>query len=321
MKLVLTGSIAIDRIMIFPGKFEDVIQPDKLHVLSLSILLDSLKDTRGGVAANIAHTLALLGDHPFLYGSVGSDPWAKQYMKDLKKRGVDTTHVHYSHLPTATFTVMTDKTNCQIGGFYPGAMSDASSLSVKKFAKKNAEKPFVVISPHDPSQMSKQVEECQSLGLRLFYDVGQQISNISADEVRAGVSAAELLILNDYEVGVLTEKTGWTEKEITGKVKILVVTLGKEGCHIIEHGKKKQVPAAYVENVLDPTGAGDAFRAGFLYGYLRGEKAEVCAEYGMVTSAFAIEHHGTQSHTFTFNDFRLRYEENYGKTKPKKIKK
>ncbi len=305
MKILLTGSIALDRIMVYPGKFSEVIQPDKLHVLSLSLLINELKETRGGVAANIAYTLALLGEKPVLLGSVGTA--AKSYMKDLGKQGVDISRVHYSDLPTATFTVITDQANCQVGGFYPGAMSDSHSLRVSEF---DPSEHFVVISPHDPQQMAKQVEECRASKMRLFYDVGQQASNISGKDIRAGIEAAELMIVNDYEMSQLVEKTGWDEDEIRNKVKIFIVTLGAKGCLIYQQGADEilSVPAMKVESVVDPTGAGDAFRAGFLYGYIRDFDIRTCAEFGTTAAAYAIEKHGTQAHFFTKKAFFERHD-------------
>ena len=237
MRIALTGSIAIDRIMVFPGKFSQVIQADKLHVLSLSVLINQLTDTRGGVAANIAYTLALLKVSPFLYGSIGKE--AAIYIQDLAKMGVETRHVHFSDLPTATFTVMTDQDNCQIGGFYPGAMSDAASLNFEEFENDT----FFVISPHDPEQMAVQARICKEKKYRMFYDVGQQATNISDEDISAGIDAAELLIVNDYEMGVLVQKTGWTQAQITSKVKTCVITLGEHGSKIFHQGKEEQVTA------------------------------------------------------------------------------
>lgn len=296
--------------MVFPGKFSEIIQPEKLHVLSLSVLINELKDTRGGVAANIAYTLALLGEQPLLYGSVGHE--AKDYMDDLAKIGVDTSHVHFSKLPTATFTVMTDQANCQVGGFYPGAMGDANSLSLQKHLD---DQTFVVISPHDPLQMRKQVTECKKHHARVFYDIGQQANNVDGADICEGIDAAEVLIVNDYEMGVLVQKTGWSEKEIRAKVKVCVTTLGENGCVVFEQTGTKlyDVPAVEITKVIDPTGAGDAFRAGFLYGYVRNYSPVVCAQLGATAAAFAIEKRGTQEHTFTTKEFFQRYEKNYGK--------
>lgn len=306
MKVLLTGSIAIDRIMNFPGKFADVIAPDKLHVLSVSVLLESLTDTYGGIAANIAYTLALLGEKPILFGSVGKE--SKPYMQRLKKLGVNISALHWSDLPTASFTVMTDRADCQVGGFFPGAMQDATALSLTKFEKADV---FVVISPHDPTQMAIQVQECKNLGKRLFYDIGQQVSNCSNEDVRAGVEAAELLIVNDYEMGVIEKKTGWSLDEIRNKVKNVVVTLGEHGAVVYENGTQEKVEAVAGLEVVDPTGAGDAFRAGFLFGFIQGVSASFCAKFGCVTASFCVEHHGTQEHRFTLPQFVQRYKKTY----------
>lgn len=306
MEIILTGSVAIDRIMSFKGKFADLIQPDKLHVLSISILLDELKDTRGGIAANIAYNLALLGDHPVLLGSVGKD--GAGYMQRLAELGVQTDQVHYSQQPTATFTVMTDMADCQVGGFYPGAMSDAESLSLSH-ALSDA---FVVISPHDPTAMRRQVAECRERNMRMFYDVGQQVTNIPAEDIKAGIEAAELLIVNDYELGVIAEKTGWSEAEIKQKVTVCIVTLGEKGCEIYQGaGEGITVLAARISKLADPTGAGDAFRAGFLYGYTRNWDVAQAAQLGAVVAAYAVEHHGTQEHFFTPQEIEQRYNSNY----------
>lgn len=308
MKIVLSASIALDRIMVYPGKFAEVIQPDKLHVLSISVLLDELKETRGGVAANIAYSLALLGENPVLYGSVGDN--AREYMDDLAAHGVDTSLVHYSHLPTASFSVMTDKADCQIGGFYPGAMGDAASLTFEKWQPDEA---FVVIGPHDPTQMKNQVAEVKARGLRMFYDVGQQVINIDSADLVAGVAAAELLIVNDYELGMLQEKSKLSLADILQQVKVLVVTLGAQGCEVYHQGKMSAVPAMVLtpDQVVDPTGAGDAFRAGFLYGYIRDWPLEACAKLGSVVASYAIQKVGTQEHTFTKEAISQLYKDTY----------
>jgi adenosine kinase len=316
VKLLLTGSIAFDRIMVFPGTFEEVIQPDKLHILSVSVLIDQLKETRGGVAANIAYSLSLLGESSILYGSVGND--AQPFMSDLEQRGVNVEHVHYSSLHTATFTVMTDLNDCQIAGFYPGAMGDAKKLSLKPWKDEDV---CVVVSPHDPAQMAKQVAEVKKYKKRLFYDVGQQANNISAEDIKAGIEAAELLIVNDYEMGVIEKKTGWSKRNILEKVPRVVVTLGAHGCELFSQSgtgdscviRSQVVPAVKLKKVVDPTGAGDAFRAGFLYGYVREWDPVRCAQLGAVTASFAVEQYGTQAHTCTKQEIARRYRETYGK--------
>jgi adenosine kinase len=311
MRLLLTGSIAIDRIMVFPGRFAELIQPDKVHALSISVLLDQLKDTRGGVAANIGYNLGLLGEHPILLGSVGDDEKAHGYMQALSELGVNIEHINYSHKPTATFTVMTDRDDCQVGGFYPGAMGDAATLSIEKFKDEDV---FVVVSPHDPNQMRIQVEQCRALKKRLCYDVGQQISNLPAEDIRAGVEVAELVIVNDYELGLLEKKTDWKASELKAKIPVLVVTLGEQGCVIYAKdldGGEVATPAVKVNKVADPTGAGDAFRAGFLYGYVRDWPLARCAQLGATTAAYAVETYGTQEHTFDLETVAARQKKAY----------
>jgi adenosine kinase len=302
--------------MVFPGKFEDVIQPDKLHLISISVLLDDLKVSRGGVAANIGYSLALLGEKPLLYGVVGDD--ARVYMDDLQRQGIDTSQLQYSHLNTATFTVMTDTNDCQIGGFYPGAMGDAKKLTLKQWKGDDA---LMVVSPHDPTQMARQVEECKKHKLRLFYDIGQQVSNVSPEDLRVGIEAAELLIVNDYEMGLLEKKTGWSKRTILEKIPLVIVTLGEYGCEIFTQAmtgnecviRSALVPAVKLKKIVDPTGAGDAFRAGFLYGYVRQWDAVTCAQLGAVTASFAVEKYGTQEHQFNLPQVQTRFRETYGK--------
>lgn len=306
MKIIISGSIAIDRIMLFNGRFADVIRPEKLHVLSLSVLIDKLQETRGGVAANIAYTLALFGEKPVLYGSVGTN--ARDYMDALSNLGIDTSYVHYSTLPTATFSVITDKADCQVGGFYPGAMSDAENLTIEEFASEDI---FVVISPHDPKQMNSQVKECIALGKPYFYDVGQQVSNIPAKDLKLGVEHAKLLIVNDYEMGVIIEKTGLTQEKIVSLIPTVVVTLGEKGSTVWENGKKESVRAVENITVADPTGAGDAFRAGFLFGMIHGATSVVSAQIGSVAAAYTIESTGTQEHFFTKGKFKERYAKHF----------
>lgn len=329
-RLILAGSIAIDRIMNFDGTFEEAIKPDKLHVLSLSVLLKQVVDTHGGVAANIAYSLALLGENPLLLGAVGEN--GRSYMEKLQNLGVDTQLVHYSELPTASFTVMTDRNDCQVGGFYPGAMSDEGvtpledavhtvtlgKKSAQKTTQKLVEKPLIVISAHDPQLMARQVSTCQKHDYRLFYDASQQINNLSGNDLQQGVEAAELLILNDYELEVLQQKTGWTLTELQAKIPVLVVTLGEKGCLIYDSRQantkqmsEHQVPPVTNLKVVDPTGAGDAFRAGFLYGYIRDWSLVECAQLGSVVASFAIERHGTQEHQLLREQLRHRLKETY----------
>lgn len=299
--------------MNFGGRYSDHIQAEKLDSLSISIFLTELKDAYGGVGANIAYSMALLGDEPILLGSVGKD--ALLYMEKLAHDGVNIKHVFESDLPTASFNVITDSDQNQVGGFYPGAMFDSDALTFAPWKKDN---PIVVVAPHDPKAMKRQVKECKDFGLRLCYDIGQQVSNLPADEMAEGVKAAEILILNDYELTVLSKKTGLSTEEIKNTVPIVVTTLGKKGS-IIE-GKKVPktitVGVAKPTKVADPTGAGDAYRAGFLYGYARDWPLKACAQLGAVCGTYAIEIMGTQSHVFTPKEIIKRYKDTFKEDLP-----
>ena len=310
---MLSGSIAIDRIMSFSGRYQDHIQPGKLQSLSISIFLDQLQDAYGGVAANIAYSLALLGEEPHLLGSVGKD--GLLYMEKLARHGVNIEHIFESALPTATFNVITDSDQNQVGGFYPGAMFDSDALSFERWKDHS---PIVVVSPHDPKAMKRQVQEARKWNLRLMYDIGQQVSNLSGDDMAEGLDVAEVLILNDYEISVVASKTGRSLEDIKAAIPIVVTTLGKNGS-IIE-GKSVTKPIkvgiAKPDQVVDPTGAGDAFRSGFLYGFARDWPLKACAQLGAVCSSYAIETMGTQSHAFTTDDVTQRYQTNFNESLP-----
>jgi len=302
--VIISGSIAIDRIMNFGGHFPDLIKYEKIHSLSISILLDSLRDTRGGNGANIAYSMALLGNKPILLGSVGKE--AEDYTQDLSKLGVDISHVHKSQLPTASFNVITDGGDRQIGGFYPGAMSDSDSLTLESWKD---QKPFIVIAPHDPKAMRRQVQECQKNNFRLLYDVGQQVTNISGEDIKAGLEAAELIIVNDYELSVICQKTGQTEPQIKSLVPVVITTFGSQGSQVEGQNVPSPVRIGVLqpEKIVDPTGAGDAYRAGFLHGYIRGWDLKISAQLGATCAAYAIENAGTQSHRFNLEEVALRY--------------
>ncbi len=305
-QLVICGSIAIDRIMNFSGRYRDLIQPDKLHALSLSTLLDKLEDSPGGVGANIATSLAFLGEQPVLLGSVGPD--AHDYVDQLTGRGIDTSHIYVSELPTASFNVITDSEDSQVGGFYQGAMSDAEYLSFKPW---EGQAILAMISANNPEAMNRQVAECQEYGLRLVYDPGQQVSDPTTD-LEAGVAAAEIVFVNDYEQSGLCQKVGITPEQLKDRLPILVTTYGKDGS-IIEGQKLAEplkIAAAKPAQVVDPTGAGDAYRAGFLYGYLRQWDLRQCGQLGATVASFIVEQHGTQ-HAFSIQSVQERYQANF----------
>lgn len=311
--ILISGSIAIDRIMNFDGRYADKINAGKLDALSVSIFLKELKDCHGGNGANMAYTLALLGEEPVLIGSVGKD--GLLYMEKLARVGVNIKHVHESELQTASFNVITDSDQNQIGGFYPGAMADSDSLTFRPWKD---EDPIAVVSAHHPDAMRRLVAECKELGLRLCYDIGQQVTNLTAEDMRAGLEAATVLMLNEYELSVFSEKVGLSVDEIKTKVPILITTLGKNGSVIEGTAVPKaiRVGIAKPKQVADPTGAGDAFRGGFLYGFARDWPLQTCAQLGATCAAYAVETMGTQGHTFTFEEVAQRYFENFNEQLP-----
>jgi adenosine kinase len=301
--------------MLFGGSFKEVIQPDKLHVLSLSVVVNELKETWGGIAGNIAYSSGLLGDAPILFAAVGED--ASTYMENLKKLGIDTQWVTLFPESTATYSAITDKDNNTVGGFYPGAMFHAAEMSLhvlgNQFTSNGDNKPLVVISAHHQPAMKLHVQEALDLGWRLFYDPAFQTVDLPLEDLRAGVTATELLIVSDYEMGLLCKRLEISQAEIVAQVPVVVITRGKEGCEVFDNSANSTgVPAVKLEQVKDPTGAGDAFRAGFLYGYTRQWPTLQCAKLGCVVASYAVEHHGTQEHHFTWTEMAQRYQETYG---------
>ena len=312
-QIILTGSLSVDRIMNFGGKYEEMIQKDKLHVLSLSVLIDSLTDSPGGTAGNIAYNLGLLGASPRLFGVIGNND--QGYLTRLRALGVNTDEVHLSPLATATYTVMTDSADNQVGGFFPGAMTDYETVTLSRVSPDNA---FVVVSANDRGAMQKYVMEAKQLRIPFVYDPGQQVNNIEGGDIREGVTSCQILMINDYEMGVIVEKTGMSLEEIESTVPVVVVTLGSQGSKISGHDVESEIviPALPGIKVVDPTGAGDAYRGGFLYGFAHGWPVSDCARLGSITASFAVAVKGTQEHVFTLAGLKDLYYDNYRITYP-----
>ena len=302
--------------MNFNGRYSDLINPEKLDSLAVAPIVHSLTISNGGTGANIAHSLALLSDRPVLLGVVGED--GLSYLEELTARGIDTSHVHISKFSTATYQGINDSAGCHVGGFYPGAMADSDGLTLEPWQGQDV---IVIVSPHDPKAMIRQVAECKKWSLRLCYDVSWQIGDMSAEQLKDGIDAAEVLILNDHEMSMLSRNTGLNHEQILAKVPVVVTTLGEKGSLIEGANVPEPIPVgiARPKVVADSTGAGDAFRAGFLYGYARGWPLKACAQLGAVCSAYTIESMGTQAHTFTFAEATERYRENFNQDLPNEI--
>src|SRR5262245_8386556 len=259
MKLIVTGSIAFDYLMSFPGKFTEHVLPEHLQRISLSFLVDSMDKRRGGCAPNIAYTLALLGERPLLMGTAGED--FGDYRTWLEAAGVDTAHVR--QVPgkfTASFFCSTDQHNNQIASFYTGAMAHAPELSFRDVADCR----LAIVSPNDPRAMVQYAEECRTLGIRYIFDPGQQCARMSGDELRAGAVGATIVICNDYEFEILKQKTGLDQHEILSKSDALIITKGEHGSTILTRHGASDVAAVPPTRIVDPTGVGDAFRGGLM---------------------------------------------------------
>jgi adenosine kinase len=307
MKLIVTGSIAYDYLMSFPGKFTEHILPEHLQRVSLSFLVDSMDKRRGGCAPNIAYTLALLGERPYLMATAGQD--FKEYGEWLEAAGVDTSLVGL--VPAkfcASFFCSTDTENNQIASFYTGAMANASELSFRTIDQPG----LVIISPNDPGAMVQYAEECRTLGIPFIFDPGQQCARMSGDELSAGISGARLVMCNDYEFELIRQKTGLGEDSILEQAQTLVITRGEEGCSLYEKGSRVDVTAITPHRIVDPTGVGDAFRGGFMKGIAGRKALKECAQIGSVAATYALEHLGGQSHSYTMKEFSDRYGEHFG---------
>jgi adenosine kinase len=307
MDIVVTGSIAFDYLMSFPGKFTEHFLPEHMSRVSLSFLVDSMDKRRGGCAPNIAYTLALLGETPRLMATAGQD--FEDYRRWLEAAGVDTSLVREIEGKfTASFFCSTDADSNQIASFYTGAMANAGELSFRTVEECG----LTIISPNDPGAMLQYAEECRTLGIPYIWDPGQQCARMSGDELHQGLGGAALVICNDYEFELIRQKTGLDETAILAHTQALVVTRGEQGCSIFESAGRTDVPAVPPVRIVDPTGVGDAFRGGFMKGIAIGADYGVCARLGSVAAAYALEHLGGQSHAYTWPEFRERYEANFG---------
>ncbi len=307
MNIVVTGSIAFDYLMSFPGKFTEHFLPDHLNRVSLSFLVDSMDKRRGGCAPNIAYTLALLGERPIIMATAGED--FGEYASWLEAAGVDTSQVRVIDGKfCASFFCSTDEANNQIASFYTGAMADAGMLSFRTIADCG----LAIVSPNDPGAMVQYAEECRTMGIPYIFDPGQQCARMSGEELRAGAIGATMVICNDYELELLRQKTGLAESDLVESASALIVTRGEHGSTVFTRGGRQDVPAVQATRVVDPTGVGDAYRGGLMKGLAMGLPYDRCAQIGSVAATYALEHLGGQSHAYTWREFQQRYEAHFG---------
>lgn len=307
MRIIVTGSIAYDYLMSFPGKFTEHLLPEHFKSVSLSFLVDSMDKRRGGVAPNIAYTLALLGEKPALMGAAGQD--FGDYRRWLEAAGVDTSLV--LEVPdkfTASFFCNTDTSNNQIASFYTGAMEHAGELSFRTVGTVD----LAIISPNDPGAMVQYAEECRTMGIPFIFDPGQQVARLDGAQLADGLERAAILIANEYEFELIRQKTGLSEAAIRERVGMLIVTLGERGSRVVTASEELEIPAVKPRRIEDPTGVGDAFRAGFMKGLAQGASPLVCARLGSVAATYTLEHLGAQSHAYTWDEFEARYVAHFG---------
>jgi adenosine kinase len=312
MKIAVTGSIATDHLMHFPGRFVEQLLPDQLHKVSLSFLVDDLVVRRGGIAANIAFGMAGLGLRPALVGAVGAD--FDDYRSWLERHGVDCGSVYVSEIAhTARFVCTTDEDMCQVASFYAGAMAEARNIELNPVAARLGGLDLVLISPNDPVAMQRHTDECRQFGYPFAADPSQQLARMSGEEIRGLIDGAAYLLTNDYEKDLLESKTGLSEEDVLDRVGVRITTLGKEGVAISGRGiDPVRVPVAREIQAYDPTGVGDGFRAGFFVARSWGLSLERSAQVGALVATLVLETVGTQEYSIRPAEFVKRLAESYG---------
>ena len=307
--IVVVGSLAFDFVMNFPGKFAEHIMPDKIHILNLSFLTDKLRKNFGGTAANISYNLALLGERPAILATAGKD--FASHKKFLKKSAIETRYIKiYKSDFTSNYFAIVDKSDNQIGAFYSGVMKKANKLSLKKI-KEPVD--FMIISPTDPKAIIKLAVECQKSKIPYMFDPGMQLPILTKNQLLKGVKGAKILIGNDYEISSIQKKLGLSKRKLLSKVEILITTLAEKGSIIQIKQKSFKIKPAKPKNVSDPVGAGDAYRAGFMVGFLRDFDLRTCGQMGSITAVYTVEKCGTSTHRFTKKQFCDRYRHNFKK--------
>ncbi|AGL16541.1 carbohydrate kinase family protein [Actinoplanes sp. N902-109] len=311
MRIAVAGSVATDHLTTFPGRFSEQLLPDRLASVSLSFLVDDLQIRRGGVAANIAFGLGLLGVTPLLVAAVGPD--FAGYGAWLSTHGVDISHVRVSeHHHTARFMCITDRDQNQIAAFYPGAMTEARHIDLADVTARWGRPALVVIAPDDPTAMQRHASASRELSIPYVADPSQQLARLGGEEVRRLVEGAQLLFSNEYEAALLCERTGWTSRQVLDRVGTWVTTRGANGVTVATRGEAVvSIPAVPSGRAVDPTGVGDGFRAGYLAGISRGLSRQRAAQLGCALATTVLETVGTQEYRLS-DDLPARVADTYG---------
>ncbi len=309
MKILVSGSIAFDRIMDFPGRFKEHIIPEKIHVLSVSFHMNSLKEKFGGTAGNIAYNLTLLKEEPIVLATAGND--FEAYKKWLEGKNISTKHIKIFDDFTASAHIMTDLDDNQITGFHPGAMKIASENSIEDIKKEFGDELFGIISAGNVDDMLYYAREYQRLNIPYIFDPAQQIPIIGMDQLKYAIQGAKIFIGNDYEIDLVLKKTRLTKEDILKKTEHVITTKGENGSVIETKEGAHKIPAAKPKEMKDPTGAGDAYRAGLLKGLLGDYSLDQTGRIASLAAIYPIEHYGTQEHSYTSSEFIMRYKENF----------
>lgn len=310
MRVIVTGSLAYDYIMNFPGKFSDHILPDKVHMLTVSFLVDSMKRMRGGTAGNIAYNLALLGAKTSVVSAAGQD--FVDYRNALDGLGIDTRGIKVvTNEFTASCFINTDQSNNQIVAFYPGAVVHAREVTLESIGLTKSD--WVLISPTDPESMMRHMQECRKVGAKYIFDPGKQTPRLDKQQILSGLDGCAALVGNDYEFGMMAKATGLTEQQLIDSAPMTVMTRGEQGSRVYQRGNPTlEIPIAKVTSVVDPTGAGDAYLAGLAFGLARELPMAITGRVAALAATYAIEKKGCQEHAFTRATFLSRYAEVFG---------
>ena len=320
MKIAVAGSIARDHLMTFPGKFTDSIVASSLDKLSISFLVNELEVRRGGTGANIAFGLGVLGNNPMLITAAGKD--FGDYETWLERHGVDTSQVRIStDLLTATFSCTTDIEQRQIASFFPGAMSEGREIELEAIVRNCGKFDLLIISPDDPEAMLRHTEAARELKLEFAADPSQTLASIDGALIKKLITGAKYLFTNEYELGLILQKTCWSEVELLEQVEVRITTFGSKGSRI--DGKNLaeiRVGVPEVSKVEDPTGVGDSYRAGFIAGLNWGLSYERCGQIGAIIAAYCLESKGTQEYRFEKSEFIERVSKTFGEVAASEIR-
>jgi adenosine kinase len=302
MKIIVSGSLAYDRIMNFPGYFSDHILPEKIHVLNVCFQVDGVKEKFGGTAGNIAYALSLMSENPGISATIGHD--YHRYFEWLARNGIATEKIKIIEDEfTASAYITTDQADNQITGFNPGAMKYSSSLD---FRRLNPKETLVIVSPGNLEDMVNYPRACKDRGIDYLFDPGQSLPMLDTKDLIQAIEGARILISNDYELDLIMRKTGLNREALLDRAKAIIVTMGELGSRVFTPEREISIPAVEPRKVEDPTGAGDSYRGGLLSGLIHGKDIEQCARMGSVCASFAVECYGTQEYRFTLDEFNQR---------------